>query len=60
MLFFKLKYKKYFILTDDMLRDKYKDYTNIHGKIAREIKRGNLVRIVKGYMKLIQKHLIIY
>lgn len=36
------------ILTDDMLKDKYKDYSNVHGKIAREIKNGNLIRIVKG------------
>lgn len=48
------------ILTDDMLRDKYKDYSNIHGKIAREIKRGNLVRIVKGLYKTDTKNLIIY
>lgn len=36
------------ILTDNMLREKYKDYSNVHNKIKGEIKKGNLIRIKQG------------
>ena len=36
------------ILTNDIIKNKYKDYANKNMKISREIKKGNLIKIVKG------------
>ncbi len=36
------------ILTNDMLKSKYQNYANKNTKISREIKSGNLIKIVNG------------
>jgi hypothetical protein len=36
------------IYTNNMLKDKYKNYANINTKIERDIKNGKYIRVVKG------------
>lgn len=36
------------IISIEQLKEKYKEYSDINGKIAREMKCGNLISIVKG------------
>lgn len=36
------------IVTDKMLKEKYHNYVNVYCKINSEIKKGNLIRVVRG------------
>ncbi len=36
------------IVTDKMLKEKYHNYVNVYSKINSEIKKGNLIRVVRG------------
>ena len=36
------------IVTDKMLKEKYHNYVNVYSKINSEIKKENLIRVVRG------------